>query len=292
MTGGNGPSSGEDGAILVFDSGVGGLSIVNSVRQMRPWQKFVYLADNACFPYGDLSDARIVERVLSLVCAAVARYRPGLIIIGCNTASTLSLPALRQSLPTIPVVGVVPAVKPAATLTANGRVGVLATPATVRGPYLDRLVREYAADVEVLRVGSSALVREAEQMLRGIPVDLGVVRTALAPLEAADVDTVVLGCTHFPLIVDSLRQTLSGVTHWVDSGAAIGRRVNQLLSGGPKAAPDSLCQTPDIELLFTADAPSQLSSYLGSCSFLRPLCTEAAGDLLFPAAVRRASRPG
>ena len=292
MTGGISSAHGEEDAILVFDSGVGGLSIVNSVRQSRPCQKFVYLADNAFFPYGDLSDARIVERVLSLVCAAADRYRPGLIIIGCNTASTLSLPALRQSLAAIPVVGVVPAVKPAATLTANGRIGVLATPATVRGPYLDKLVREYAADVEVVRVGSSALVREAEQMLRGMPVDLGVVRTALAPLRAAAVDTVVLGCTHFPLIVDSLRQTLPAVTHWVDSGAAIGRRVNQLLPGGSKGAADCHQQGPDIELLFTADAPPQLTRYLKACSFLRPVCAETVGDWLFSAAVKPVSRPG
>lgn len=224
--------------ILVFDSGVGGLSVYDEIRQLLPDLHYIYAFDNVAFPYGEKSETFIVERVVEIVTAVQARYPLALAVIACNTASTVSLPALREKFP-FPVVGVVPAIKPAARLTANGVVGLLATRATVRRPYTHELIARFAAECHIEMLGSAELVEMAEAKLHGEPVSLDELRRILRPwLRMPEPpDTVVLGCTHFPLLADELLAVLPEGTRLIDSGAAIARRMVWLLEHeAPEAA--------------------------------------------------------
>lgn len=224
--------------ILVFDSGVGGLSVYDEIRQLLPDLHYIYAFDNVAFPYGEKSETFIVERVVEIVTAVQARYPLALAVIACNTASTVSLPALREKFP-FPVVGVVPAIKPAARLTANGVVGLLATRATVRRPYTHELIARFAAECHIEMLGSAELVEMAEAKLHGEPVSLDELRRILRPwLRMPEPpDTVVLGCTHFPLLADELLAVLPEGTRLIDSGAAIARRTVWLLEHeAPQAA--------------------------------------------------------
>ncbi|MGV7091642.1 glutamate racemase [Siccibacter turicensis] len=224
--------------VLVFDSGVGGLSVYDEIRQLLPDLHYIYAFDNVAFPYGEKSETFIVERVVEIVTAVQARYPLALAVIACNTASTVSLPALREKFP-FPVVGVVPAIKPAARLTANGVVGLLATRATVRRPYTHELIARFAAECHIEMLGSAELVEMAEAKLHGEPVSLDELRRILRPwLRMPEPpDTVVLGCTHFPLLADELLAVLPEGTRLIDSGAAIARRTVWLLEHeAPEAA--------------------------------------------------------
>ncbi|MEB5708097.1 glutamate racemase [Pantoea anthophila] len=216
--------------VLVFDSGVGGLSVYDEVRQLLPDLHYLYAFDNAGFPYGEKSESFIVERVVAIVEAITRRTPLSLVIIACNTASTVSLPALREHF-SFPVVGVVPAIKPAARLTRNGVVGLLATRATVRRPYTHELVAQFAGSCKIEMLGSAELVELAEAKLHGGEVALDEVRRIVQPwLRMAEPpDTVVLGCTHFPLLREELQQVLPEGTRLIDSGAAIARRTVWLL---------------------------------------------------------------
>ncbi|MCE0847552.1 glutamate racemase [Buttiauxella sp. A2-C1_F] len=216
--------------VLVFDSGVGGLSVYDEVRQLLPDLHYIYAFDNVAFPYGEKSEAFIVERVVEIVTAVQERYPLALAIIACNTASTVSLPALREKF-AFPVVGVVPAIKPAARLTTNGVVGLLATRGTVRRPYTHELVARFASECKIEMLGSAELVELAEAKLHGHPVDLEELRKILRPwLRMKEPpDTVVLGCTHFPLLEEELLEVLPEGTRLIDSGAAIARRTVWLL---------------------------------------------------------------
>ena len=216
--------------VLVFDSGVGGLSVYDEIRHLLPDLHFLYVFDNVAFPYGEKSEDFIVERVLEIVTAVQARYPLALAVIACNTASTVSLPALRDKF-TFPVVGVVPAIKPAARLTANGVVGLLATRGTVKRPYTLELINRFAHECHIEMLGSAELVELAEAKLHGEPVPLDELRRILRPwLRMQEpTDTVVLGCTHYPLLLDELKAVLPEGTRLVDSGAAIARRTAWLL---------------------------------------------------------------
>lgn len=216
--------------VLVFDSGVGGLSVYDEVRQLLPDLHYLYAFDNAGFPYGEKTEDFIVDRVVAVVEAVTQHYPLSLVIIACNTASTVSLPALRARF-AFPVVGVVPAIKPAARLTRNGIVGLLATRATVRRPYTHDLVSQFARECRITMLGSAELVELAEQKLHGEKVELEAVRRTVQPwLRMPEPpDTVVLGCTHFPLLREELQQVLPEGTRLIDSGAAIARRTVWLL---------------------------------------------------------------
>lgn len=216
--------------VLVFDSGVGGLSIYDEVRQLLPDAHYLYVFDNEAFPYGEKPEQFIVDRVISIVGAVQARHQLDLIIIACNTASTISLPALRERY-RCPIIGVVPAIKPAAKLTRNGIVGLLATRATVKRSYTLDLIGKFAGDCHILPLGSAELVDLAEAKLHGESVPLPILRKILRPwLRAAEPpDTVVLGCTHFPLLSQELQAVLPEGTRLVDSGSAIARRAAWLV---------------------------------------------------------------
>ena len=220
------------GPILIFDSGVGGLSVAQALRHVYPQAAFCYACDNAWLPYGVRNDAELTERIVSVCLAAVAACRPCVLVVACNTASTLALEQLRAAL-VIPVVGTVPAIKPAAGISRTRHIALLATSATVRRPYTQQLIDSFANDCQITRVAADALVVEAERWLGGQVPDHARLNAILSPLwQAANatqpMDTVVLGCTHFPLMLPWL-ETLSPVAlNWVDSGAAIARRVGQV----------------------------------------------------------------
>jgi len=213
--------------LLIFDSGIGGLSVLSPTRELLPDAPIVYAADNAAFPYGKRSEAEIAARVPALLGRLVERYRPRLAVIACNTASTIALNHVRAALD-IPVVGTVPAIKPAAELSNSRVIGVLGTEATVRQPYVDDLASKFAADCTLIRHGSPELVELAEAKLAGERVDPAAVAAAIRPMVDADrgteMDVAVLACTHFPLLGEELAEALPGVS-LVDGGTGIARRI-------------------------------------------------------------------
>lgn len=222
-----------DAPLLFFDSGVGGLSVVAPTRVALPRAPVVYVADSAGFPYGTRGEAEIAARVPALLGRLVERYRPRLVVIACNTASTIALPAVRAALD-VPVVGTVPAIKPAAELSGTRVIGVLGTEATVRQPYVDDLARRFAADCLVLRHGSAALVELAENVLAGeVPPPDSIVRelAGLFDQPGGDrIDVVVNACTHFPLLEAEMAPHAPGV-RFVDGGSGIARRIAHLTQG-------------------------------------------------------------
>lgn len=220
-------------SILLFDSGVGGLSVLRPIRAMLPKAGIIYVADNGGFPYGIKSEAEIAARVPALLGRLVERYRPQLIVIACNTASTIALAAVRAALD-LPVVGTVPAIKPAAERTQTKVIGVLGTEATIRQPYVDRLSADFASDCLVLRHGSASLVQLAERKLRGeatAPADYAAVLAGLLEQPGGErMDMVVLACTHFPLVQEELAAAAPRALQFVDGGEGIARRTAKLLA--------------------------------------------------------------
>jgi glutamate racemase len=216
--------------LLFFDSGVGGLSVLEPTLRLLPNAPVVYVADNAGYPYGSRSEAEIASRVPALLGRLVERFRPRLAVIACNTASTIALDHVRSALD-LPVVGTVPAIKPAAEASKSRVIGVLGTEATVRQRYVDNLVAEFAADCTIVRHGAPELVELAEAKLAGQPVAVEQVRAATQPMFDAPggerIDVGVLACTHFPLLEDELAQAFPGV-RWIDGGEGIARRIAYL----------------------------------------------------------------
>jgi glutamate racemase len=221
--------------LLFFDSGVGGLSVLKPTRELLPTAPIVYAADSAGFPYGTKSESEIASRVPALLGRLVERFQPRLVVIACNTACTIALDQVRAALD-LPVVGTVPAIKPAAELTKTSVIGVLGTEATIRQPYVDDLAAEFASHCTVVRYGSPELVAIAEAKLAGEAVSIDDVRRAALPLfkqpGAEGMDVVVLACTHFPLLSDELDQAFPGLA-WVDGGAGIARRIEYLTREQP-----------------------------------------------------------
>jgi glutamate racemase len=221
--------------LLFFDSGVGGLSVLGPTRELLPNAPIVYAADSAGFPYGTRSEAEIASRVPALLGRLVERFRPRLAVIACNTASTIALEHVRMALD-LPVVGTVPAIKPAAERSKTRVIGVLGTGATVRQPYVDDLAARFAADCTLIRHGSPELVELAEAKLGGDEVQIEDVRAAALPMFKAErgdeIDTVVLACTHFPLLDKELREAFPQVGY-VDGGTGIARRIAYLTREQP-----------------------------------------------------------
>ncbi len=273
------------GPVLIFDSGVGGLSVAQSLRQHYPEAALCYACDNAWLPYGLREDSVLSERIVAVCRAAVEVCQPSVLVVACNTASTLALENLRQQL-AIPVVGTVPAIKPAAALSQTRHIGLLATKATVGRPYTQRLIDSFASDCIITRVAADALVVEAEAYLAGITPDTHRMQAALAPLWQAvtpspfqplsaqplsaqplsadrqALDTVVLGCTHFPLLKPWLVQLAPRPLHWIDSGDAIARRVAQVVDELYSEHPDGRC--------FTTAPAANLTAGLARYGFKAP----------------------
>jgi len=225
---------------LVFDSGVGGLSVMGEIAALLPQLRLTYAADNAAFPYGTKTEAELVARVSAVIGALVETARPDIVVIACNTASTTALAAVRQFL-AVPVVGVVPAIKPAAAASTSRVIGLLGTKATVATAYTAALIKQFADGCKVLTHGSPELVEAAERKLQGLPPGDAAIAAAIASLFGQPggerLDTVVLGCTHFPLLRDELAAAAPHPVTWMDSGAAIARRVATILGISTPAEP-------------------------------------------------------
>lgn len=240
--------------ILVFDSGLGGLTVLAETTRARPDARIVYAADDAGFPYGRLSEADLVDRVLQVMERLIARCHPDLVVIACNTASTLVLPALRARF-TIPFIGTVPAIKPAAETTRSGLISVLATPGTVARDYTRGLIEAYATRCEVTLVGSTRLANLAEAALKGETVDdtaiLAELRPCFVERNGVRTDVITLSCTHYPLLLERMRRLAPWSVSWIDPAPAIARRVSQLL--GP-AMPSTFSAAGDAPAIFTSGA--------------------------------------
>ncbi|HSP30764.1 MAG TPA: glutamate racemase [Halomonas sp.] len=264
------------GPVLIFDSGVGGLSVAQSLRQHYPDAAMCYACDNAWLPYGLRDDAVLTERIVAVCRAAVAACQPSVLVVACNTASTLALENLRERL-AIPVVGTVPAIKPAAAISQTRHIGLLATKATVGRLYTQRLIDSFASDCVITRVAADALVSEAEACLAGVTPNTERMQAALVPLwqavtlsssayclssEHQALDTVVLGCTHFPLLKPWLTQLAPKQLNWIDSGDAIARRVGQVVDGLTSDQQDGRC--------FTTAPAANLTAGLARYGFKSP----------------------
>jgi len=246
--------------VLMFDSGVGGLSVLDELRKVLPEAPVIYVADNAGLPYGTKSEAQIAARVSGLLGRMTERLHPRLVCIACNTASTIALAAVREVLE-VPIVGTVPAIKPAAALTRSGTIGLLGTEATIRQGYVDRLEAEFAGGKRLLRHGAGELVGAAEAKLRGERVDPAVFHRAAAGLReqpgGEEIDTVVLACTHFPLVEAELAEAFGPDVAFVHGAAGIARRIAHLTDGQEfaRALPNSALFTregPDVDALVPA----------------------------------------
>lgn len=231
-----------DSPILLFDSGVGGLTVYDALREVLPDAPVIYAADLAGLPYGTKTEAQIAARVAGLLGRMAERWQPRLACIACNTASTIALGMVRDVLE-IPIVGTVPAIKPAAALTQSGTIGLVGTEATIRQAYVDDLETQFAQGKRLLRVAAPGLVQAAEAKLRGRAVDpalIADVRERLARMEGgADIDTLVLACTHFPLLADELAAAFGPEVRQVDGAAGIARRIAHLLAGQDFAPADA-----------------------------------------------------
>lgn len=249
--------------ILVFDSGLGGLTVLREVVKARPDAHYVYVADDAFFPYGQHGEDEIVARVVPLMGELIAAHVPDLVVIACNTASTLVMPHLRAAY-TVPFVGTVPAIKPACAASKTRLVSVLGTKGTVKREYTRALIRDFAQGCDVTLVGSAPLAALAEAALGGTVVSDAAISAEIAPcfVESdgdvpARTDTVVLACTHYPLLLDRLVRLAPWPVDWIDPAPAIARRVVALL-GQPRAA----IEQAGAEMIFTSKRPHQLNGAL------------------------------
>ncbi|MBB3234222.1 glutamate racemase [Phyllobacterium endophyticum] len=222
-----------DRPILVFDSGIGGLTVLREARVLMPDRRFVYIADDAGFPYGEWEEAALCSRIVAMFAGLIAEHNPQIAIIACNTASTLVLDDLRAAYPAVPFVGTVPAIKPAAERTSSGLVSVLATPGTVKRAYTRDLIQSFAARCHVRLVGSQNLARMAEEHIRGDHIDDEAIRAEIGPCfyERSDqrTDIVVLACTHYPFLANVFRRLAPWPVDWLDPAEAIARRALSLI---------------------------------------------------------------
>src|SRR5438128_2227864 len=213
--------------IGVFDSGAGGLTVLSALRQELPHENYLYFGDTAHCPYGMRSDAEIIA-LSGQGTRFLIEQGAKLVVVACNTASQAALTTLRATF-SVPFIGVVPAVKPAARATRKGRVGIAATNQAAQALYLRQLIDEFAEGIEVFAVGCPELVALVERgELDGPPVEQ-TVKEALDPLLKEDVDVIVLGCTHFPALRPVIEHITQHRIHVIDSGTAIARRPHAIL---------------------------------------------------------------
>ena len=226
--------------ILIFDSGLGGLTVFREVAKAKPHARYVYVADDAFFPYNGRGEDELIARVTALMGELIETHRPALVVIACNTASTIVLPNLRAAY-SVPFVGTVPAIKPACAGSVSKRVTVLGTAATVSREYTRALIRDFANGSDVALVGSARLAEFAEAELQGVPVPDALIAQELAPCfveaDGRRTDTIVLACTHYPLLLERMRQLAPWPVTFIDPAPAIARRVADL--SGPRAATEA-----------------------------------------------------
>lgn len=235
--------------ILVFDSGLGGLTVFREIVRVRPLARYVYVADDAYFPYGQHTEEEIISRVVPLIGELITAHQPDLVVIACNTASTLVMAHLREAY-SVPFVGTVPAIKPACAASKTKRVSVLGTKGTVKREYTKALIRDFAQGCDVMLVGAENLASLAEAALKGESISDEAIAAEIAPCFLngdARTDTVVLACTHYPLLNDRLIALAPWDVDWIDPAPAIARRVSDLL--GPS---NSGSHTSPAQFIFTS----------------------------------------
>lgn len=253
--------------ILVFDSGLGGLTVFREIAAMRPDAQYVYAADDAAFPYGSWTEGELSKRVTAVMDNLIERFEPNLIVVACNTASTLVLAELRRRF-SLAFVGTVPAIKPACAASKTKLVSVLGTEATVAREYTKALIRDFAQGCDVTLVGSSRLAVLAEAQLHGETVDSEAIAAEIAPCfiekNGGRTDIVVLACTHYPLLLDRLKAAAPWPVTFLDPAPAIARRVLELM--GPAADAEL---RPSARIHFTSGkpAPGPLLSALSGFGF-------------------------
>lgn len=214
--------------ILVFDSGVGGISVAREIKDLLPNVSIDYLFDNLYYPYGELDESTLIQRIIAVIDCVAIEHKPQLIVIACNSASTIALPTLRAKFD-IPIVGVVPAIKPASKLSNSKIIGLLATQGTITRDYIEQLKIAHAPDCELINVGSNELVGMAETLYRGGKISKQRLADICQPIfDRADV--MILGCTHFPLLTECINQIKPASLVIIDSGLAIAQRVKELLN--------------------------------------------------------------
>jgi glutamate racemase len=247
----------------VFDSGLGGLTVLREIVRARPDAHYIYVADDAFFPYGHHGEQEIIARVVPLIGELIAAHAPDLVVIACNTASTLVMSHLREQYK-VPFVGTVPAIKPACASSRTKRVSVLGTKGTVKREYTRALIRDFAQDCEVTLVGSADLAALAEAALSGVEVSDRAIAVELVPCFVGDgesdktrTDTIVLACTHYPLLMDRLVKLAPWPVDWIDPAPAIARRVSDLLR-----PPGDESDSAGAEMIFTSRRPHTLSQAL------------------------------
>ena len=249
------PSTDSQRPILMFDSGIGGLTVLREARVLMPDRRFVYVADDAAFPYGDWEEEALRARLISLFGELLVTYQPEIAVIPCNTASTLALGDLRTAYPATPFVGTVPAIKPAAERTRSGLVSVLATPGTVKRAYTRDLIQSFATQCHVRLVGSQNLARMAEAYIRGEALPDAAVLAEIEPCfvetDGKRTDIVVLACTHYPFLANIFRRLAPWPVDWLDPAEAIARRAQSLVTAAPRGDPD---HQPD-RAIFTSGNP-------------------------------------
>lgn len=256
---------------LVFDSGVGGLSVVRELRALMPHLHITYVADDAFRPYGNKTEAQLKARLPGLLQTLVLAVQPDVVVMACNTASTTALSEIRESVD-IPVVGVVPAIKPAAQFSKRKAFAVLGTPGTVARKYVGQLIDDFASDCRVGLYGSTQLVEMAERKLSGLPLDKAALEAEIRPVFAnGDIDAVVLACTHFPLLVEDLKDVAPYGVNWIDSGSAIAKRTQSILSARPSQPVNDM----QIALLIGGQENAVRSEMFKSFGFARTIALPA-----------------
>lgn len=252
--------------ILLFDSGMGGLTVARAVRAQLPDAHLIYAADNAAFPYGAWKEADLVKRIVGVIGALIEKVEPHIVVIACNTASTIALTELREAYD-VPFVGTVPAIKPAAAQTKSGIIGVLATPGTVSREYTQSLIHTYAYHCKVFLHGAKRMAEIAEQKLKGRPVDLDELRQEIGPVfrkrEGKRTDVVVLGCTHYPLLAEDIAKVAPWEVSYIDPAPAIARRVADVLDETPITETSNLVPPADTVILTSprGNAADSLGAY-------------------------------
>ncbi len=253
--------------ILIFDSGVGGLTVFREVVAVLPGARFVYLADDAGFPYGNQPEGKLIARILDVMGNAITQHKPDLVVVACNTASTLALADLRANF-SVPFVGTVPAIKPACAQSKSKRVTVLGTQSTVNREYTRALIREFAAGCDVTLAGSSHLATYAEAELAGAPVADAAIKAEIAgcfiDADGRRTDTVVLACTHYPLLTARFKAVAPWPVDWLDPAPAIARRVVELIG---KRAQGAAAAKPQILFTSGQKPPPALEKALSGYGF-------------------------
>ncbi|MBC2886818.1 glutamate racemase [Ochrobactrum sp. CM-21-5] len=246
----------EEKPVLVFDSGIGGLTVLREARVLMPDRRFIYIADDAGFPYGNWKEEALRKHIVGLFGKFIAAHDPEIAVIACNTASTLVLDDLRHAYPSVPFVGTVPAIKPAAERTSSGLVSVLATPGTVKRAYTRDLIQSFASQCHVRLVGADQLASLAEAHIRGDRIDEALVVEQIAPCfvehDGKRTDIVVLACTHYPFLANVFRRLAPWPVDWLDPAEAIARRTVSLLS--LRSGNDGLHHHDDLAV-FTSQKP-------------------------------------